>query len=358
MSNIDFFQIPVHTKEWYDFRKGGIGGSEMGNILAPFNESPMKIWSEKVGITDPKQFDNERMFHGRNQEDYVRDLWQYYDGSTEGMMQNYMSGKMIREAKTINSYAVNKKFPWMFGSVDGLIPSGCARILDGTILEKDAILEVKTLDTFAASKWIGRIPLYYLIQVHVYMIIFETDYAEIAILEGGNKFRCEPIEKNERLIDQILTISHDFWYKRVVPARKVFEKRELSSEGKEYEKYDLELQKLEPEPDNTEACKQFMEERFRKESEAIRGNMSDFKKAIKHRNLTCLKNRIDEERDLVRNQLIKKFVDSGVERINFGDEGYLRYYKKKNTETYQLDNRVVKLLSDSEVENIFNKIKL
>jgi hypothetical protein len=153
---------------------------------------------------------------------------------------------------------------------------GGVNLLTGEKLKTVAVLEIKTLSYWSSQMWTDGIPISYLIQIHVYMIILETNYAEIAILKDGNEFTVEKYQRDDNLCEKIIEISKGFWYNRVVPAQEAFKKKQEAEKIgniSEVEKWDAEIVKYEPEPDTTEAYREFQSERFFKERDSIEGTM-------------------------------------------------------------------------------------
>jgi len=49
-SDLIITRIPQHTDEWYDYRKGSIGGSEIGTVLGLNKyDTVARLFHEKVG---------------------------------------------------------------------------------------------------------------------------------------------------------------------------------------------------------------------------------------------------------------------------------------------------------------------
>jgi len=273
-SDLIITRIPQHSKEWYDFRLNGIGGSEISTVLGLNKyDTVTRTFYEKIGQIEQRQIDNSKMFFGRYMEDKIAELWQYYDGSETGWIDNYKNNKIIRQCRNVNGYVVNPSYPWLFASLDRVMNiKGGVNLITSDPLKTEAVLEIKTLSYWSSQMWQDGIPISYLIQVHVYMIIMECDYAEIAILKDGNDFMVEKVQRDEGLCKRIIDISKSFWYNRILPAKEAFAKRqEAEKQGNmgEMDKWEGETQRYEPEPDNSEAYTEFMSEKFLKERETV-----------------------------------------------------------------------------------------
>jgi putative phage-type endonuclease len=361
-SDLIITRIPQHSPAWFEYRKSGIGGSEGATVLALNKyDTVTRTFYEKIGQIPPRQIDNAKMFFGRYMEDNIAELWKYYDGTPEGWIENYKNKKIIRDCRAVNGFVVNPSYPWLFASLDRVMnKKGGINLLTGEPLKTEAVLEIKTLSYWSSQMWTDGIPISYLIQVHIYMIILETDYAEIAILKDGNEFMVEKIQRDEDLCKKIIDISKQFWYNLVVPAKEAHAKKlEAEKAGNigEVEKYDAIIQRHEPEPDHSEAYESFMSERFLKERDSIEGNMADYKLCTKDKMLLAVTGRIDDERQLIKNTLIKKLTLAGSEIIDFGRMGQCAYSERKGAKNRSFANRIKEKIPEERIEKEFNKVE-
>jgi len=362
-SKLEIHPIPYGTPSWHQFRLNGIGGSEVGSILNLNKwETAARIYHEKIGNLEPQTEDTEFMFWGRRHEDAIADTWQYWDGTDEGYIENQKAGKIIRKCRRINGYAVNPDYPWLFASLDRLInKEGGINMLTEEVLTEEAILECKTLSHWAASSWEDGLPIYFITQIQTYMIVYEVDYAEIAILKDGNKFSVEYVQRDDKLCQQIIDFTKSFWYDRVVPAKKALEARsqyELEGRIEESEKEEAIIGQLEPDPDGTEAYREFMSEKFLKEREEVEGSMEMFDICKKDEMLKKMEGRIKKERSLFKNTLIKWIVDKAAEFVDFDSLGNYRFYLRKGGKNRTLAINIKEKPGDERVEEEFNKFNL
>ena len=363
-SDLIITRIPEHSEEWYRFRKNGIGGSEVGNLLLPNPDYDSAIWifHEKVGTIDTRKNDNESMFWGRELEDQIADKWRYWDGTQEGYIQNYKDKKIIRECRSVNGYVVNPKYPWLFASLDRVMNiTGGRNLLTGDPLTTEAVLECKAMNQWVAQKWEDGMPIYYLMQIHQYMAIIESDYAEICILENGNRLRVEKIQRDDGLCEKIIEITKGFWYNRVLPAKEAFAKRQEAERAgnlSEVEKQDAIIQKHEPDPDKTKSYQEFLNKRYLQERETIEGTMEAYGLCKQDKMLLKVKNVIEEERTGIANTLIKQLTLSGAEAIDFGRLGSYSWSERKGSKNRVASNKIKESPSEERVLDEFNKINL
>lgn len=199
-------------EEWLKYRKSGIGGSDAGAVCG-FNHysSPMSVYYDKIS-DEIEEFDNEAMRQGRDFEDYVA--------------RRFMeaTGKKVRRA---NYMFYNEKYPFMLADVDRLI------------VGENAGLEIKTASPYVENQWMeGKIPLSYQMQCYHYMAIFNADCWYIAVLIYGREFKYYRIDRDEEIINSLISIEKDFWENHV-------------------------LKRIPPEPDGTEVANKVLAENFK-----------------------------------------------------------------------------------------------
>jgi putative phage-type endonuclease len=364
-SDLIITRIPPHTPEWHNFRRNGIGGSEIGDIcglVKPEYNRTIYHFHNKVGDVITETPDNPRMFFGRYLEDKIAELWKFYDGSETGYIENFKEDKVIRTCRNLNGFVVNPKYPWLFGSIDRLINiMGGLNLITAKPLKTEAILECKCLSYNASRVWEDGIPISYVAQVHVYMIIMETDYAELAVLRDGNEFFVERIARDEGLCDTLINISRSFWENRVLPAKQAFSKKmeaELSGNINEIEKYEEIIQRHEPEPDQSTHYRDFMNKKFLQEREYIEGKIPMYNLCKKDKILLGVKNLIDDERTLISNTLVKELTLGGAEEINFGKLGNCTFTERKGSKNRVFSNKIREKPSDEQLLAEFKKINL
>ena len=362
-SDLIVTRIPQHTPEWFEYRKSGIGGSEMSTGLGLNKyDTVTRTYYEKIGMIEPHQFDNNRMFFGRYMEDAIADIWKYYDGSPDGYIENFKNKKVIRECRSVNGFVVNPSYPWLFASLDRVQNiKGGRNLLTGDPLTTEAVLEVKTLSYWSASMWTDGIPISYLIQVHVYMIIIESDYAELAILKDGNEFIVEKIQRDDALCEKIIDISKAFWHKLVLPGKEAFAKRQEAEKAGnigEVENYDAKIVDYEPEPDQSEAYTAFMNEKFLKVRETVEGTMDLYDLAKTDKVLNGMKGLIDSERTGIKNQFVKQLTLRGAEMIDFGRLGNITWDERKGAKNRTFNNRIKEKPTEDQLMAEFKKLNL
>jgi putative phage-type endonuclease len=362
-SDLIITRIPVHSKEWHAFRRNGIGGSEVGDICGLVKKEYNRTiyhFHNKVGDVITEIPDNPKMFFGRYFEDSIADLWRYYDGSEQGFIENYKNNRIIRDCRKVNGFVVNPKYPWLFASIDRLMNvKGGRNLITGDPLTTEAILECKQLSYNASRQWEDGIPPSYIGQVHTYMIVMETDYAELAILKDGNELIIEKVKRDEGLCESILGVTKAFWENRILPAKEAYAKMcEAEKVGNigQVEKWDAEMQLYEPEPDGSDAYMDFLNSKFLKERESIQGTMKTYDLCKQDKVLLGITNIIGEKRDLIKNILVNELTKGGAEIIDFGRLGSYKWTERKGSKNRTPMNGIKEKPTEEQLMQEFLKI--
>lgn len=182
--------IGLEKKEWLQYRKHGITGTDAGAIvgLNPY-VSAFKVYQDKVS-DEIEEIDNESMRQGRDLEAYVAKRFEE------------QTGKKVKRA---NAIFYNPEYEWMLADYDRLI------------IGEKAGLECKTVNAYSADKWKdGKIPLHYQLQVQHYLAVSGYECWYIAALILGRDFIVHKIERDEEMIQDLITIEERFWKQNVL----------------------------------------------------------------------------------------------------------------------------------------------
>ena len=183
----------ISREIWLKLRKQGIGGSDAGAICG-FNSwrSAIDVYVDKTS-EKIEDIDNEAMRVGRDLEDYVA--------------QRFMeaTGKKVRRR---NALLQHDKHAWMLADIDR------------EIVGENALLECKTANAYSSDKWAdGKIPESYELQCHHYMAVTGAEKVYIACLIMGIDFVWRVIERDEEIINDLISIEKDFWQNHVLAKR-------------------------------------------------------------------------------------------------------------------------------------------
>ena len=171
--------------DWQEYREkqNGIGGSDVSVILGinPY-KSRFSLWLEKTGQTKPEKIENEAIEWGNILEPVIRKKFADVTGF-----------KVFKN----NFVLAHDEFDWMVANIDG-------EVID-PFYDGRGILEIKTTNERNKKDWQDGCPIYYMAQVQHYLAVTGYEYAYIAVLIGGSTYKHFLIERDEYLIDKIIS---------------------------------------------------------------------------------------------------------------------------------------------------------
>lgn len=174
-----------NQEEWLRIRKQYLTGTDAGAVcgMNPY-KSAMQVYHDKVS-PEVELKDNESMRLGRDLEDYVAARFME------------ATGKKVRRS---NAMYVSDQYPFMMANVD--------RLLVG----ERAGLECKTASPYSSDLWKdGKIPEWYYLQCQHYIKTLEADGWYLAVLIFGKGFQYTYIQRDEELLNDLVTIEKEFW---------------------------------------------------------------------------------------------------------------------------------------------------
>lgn len=185
------YPADLPREEWLKIRRGIITSTDVAAIcgLSPY-KSPMDVWCEKTGVTDPVE-ENEAMEWGRRLEEPIAQAYAQ------------KNGVVLRPVGLIVG--------------DGWIGCTADRLIEGV----KRGLEVKTTGGHMEHAWgeegTDQIPEYHLVQCAICMALTELPEWDVATLIGGQKFRTYKIKRNMALEGSLLKIARRFYDEHLVP---------------------------------------------------------------------------------------------------------------------------------------------
>lgn len=178
-------------EEWKQIRSNGIGGSDVGALLGVNKwRTPIDVFIDK---TKGSEFSGNTFTH-----------WGH-------MLENVVFKEFQSKHQELNCYTVpfTMKKGNAVANVDGMV-------FDKQLC-KYGVLEIKTTSTFNSKEWEGEeIPQSYYAQVQHYLYVTGLDYAYIACLIGGNKYKEFFVERNEDDIKLISETIENFWNENIL----------------------------------------------------------------------------------------------------------------------------------------------
>jgi putative phage-type endonuclease len=178
--------------QWLEVRKRGIGSSDAAAAvgLNPY-KSRLELWMEKTGRDaelprlDPED-DSTPIYWGTLLEHIV--AAQY----------TRRTGHRIRR---VNAVLQHPDEPWMLANLDREVIG-----VPGV-----QVLECKTAGINGARLWRDGVPEYVQLQVLHQLAVTGKQAADVAVLIGGQELRIHRIERDERLIAQLVELERRFW---------------------------------------------------------------------------------------------------------------------------------------------------
>ncbi len=181
-------------QEWLDYRRGGIGGSDVSIIFGVSHfRTGRELYYDKVGIKPAKEDEDSTWIQkkmGHLLEDLVAEIF------------SKKTGLKVFQIKKMFSHP---KYPFMRADVDYFV-----ELPDGT----RGILECKTTNYQNRDAWDDeKFPYQYELQIRHYMAVMNLDFCYIACLWGNNEkdFTYRYVERDYDFEDQIIEAEEYFW---------------------------------------------------------------------------------------------------------------------------------------------------
>ncbi len=181
------------NEEWLEQRTKGIGGSDVAAILGLSKYStPLSLWLVKTGKSEPKDLSDVQAV-------------EWGDRLEEVVGAKYASEHPDRRVRRVNAIAQSIERPWAQASLDYEVKDG----------DRHGILEIKTAGLRVADDWKDGVPLYYQTQIVHYMSVLNRDFADVAVLIGGQDYREYRIERDEDDIKTVNNAVDKFWHENI-----------------------------------------------------------------------------------------------------------------------------------------------
>ncbi len=180
----------LSKEEWLNYRRMGIGGSDVSALLGISKwKSELELWLEKTGQTDGLVVETEPMKWGTIMEPAIRNYFAE------------ITGKRVVEVKAILQHS---QYSYMLANIDGLTEDD-----DG----QPAILEIKTAGEYKRGEWENGIPVYYETQIQHYLTVTGVQKAYVATLIGGNRFQLYEVDADPEVQRKLIILEGQFWQK-------------------------------------------------------------------------------------------------------------------------------------------------
>ncbi len=182
----------LNRDEWLDVRKGGIGSSDAAAAvgLHPY-KAPLTLWLEKTGRDAglPKIDPNDETSP------------MYWGTLLEPIVAAHYTRRTGLRVRRINAVLQHPQEPWMLANVD-------REVIGSPDVQ---LLECKTAGYHGARLWEDGVPEYVQLQVLHQLAVTGKQAADVAVLICGQELRIHRIERDEKVIAQLIELERRFW---------------------------------------------------------------------------------------------------------------------------------------------------
>jgi len=315
---LDIINIDKNTdyEKWVGFRDNGIGASETAAILGMSEwKCAHEVYYQKIGVFSQKRKENMAMAMGNMLEPIVADVYAYWDGDEDRMLENKRQGKRMRNLYEVKGYVVNPEFPHLFFSPDRLdlldYDYGHRYIVRNNKLYTkhiSRILEIKTVSGWAAKQWEDEFNPAYGIQLQTYLMGLGVDEGSIFTMKDGRNFSELILKRDDDICNHIHNVTKDFW-------ERVTLGREAVAKSGDYEQFA-------PAPDGSRAYENFMKEKYKDHEEhTIHETNPELVSMAMESNRIALELSALEEKKRLCDNTLKTYMGSTSSVIDFGKYG-------------------------------------
>jgi hypothetical protein len=124
----------------------------------------------------------------------------------------------------------------------------------------------------------------------------------------------------------------------------------------ESERWEAEIQRLEPYPDDSDGYQEFMDEKFIKERETVDGTIQLYSLAKRDNFIKKFINLLNKQRTGIKNQFIRYLTEYGAESVDFGKLGYVNWSPRKGAKSRTFNNRTKEVPDEDYLEEEFRKL--
>lgn len=170
----------------------GIGGSDVSALLGISKwKTPVQLWAEKRGELPPEEPGNPEAVH--------------FGNILESVVSDEFSRRTGIKVRRDRLHYAHKEHGFMLANID-------RRCIGQP--EREA-LECKTGHYFTGKDWgesgTDEVPFWYMAQAAHYISVLELARIHVAVLIGGNDFRHYTIQRDEKMISNLIAKEAEFW---------------------------------------------------------------------------------------------------------------------------------------------------
>lgn len=184
--------LDLSREAWLSVRQNGIGSSDAAAAvgLSPYT-SQLELWMQKTGRGDrlPQVDPN----------DETSPL--YWGTLLEPIVAAHYTRHLGHKVRRINAVLQHPDHPWMLANIDREV-TGASDV---------QLLECKTAGIHGSRLWRHGVPEYVQLQVMHQLAVTGKQAADVAVLLGGQELQIHRIERDQRIIDQLIDLEGRFW---------------------------------------------------------------------------------------------------------------------------------------------------
>jgi len=315
--------------QWLVKRNETLGASEVGTVVYgnPWT-SNLELFYEKIGAGRDRP-ENIRMFLGKETEGTSRKLHAYYDGTEQSVVDNYRSGKKIRETVNLNSTAFNDKYPHLSCTPDSEIQDFGIYAGRGK-----GTLEIKNTTSWYLGSFESGLPTDNVLQLCTQIIVPEYNYGELFYFIDNSKFQLHAIDKSEigNIEETIMLHTIPFW-ENVLKARPLYNElyeAQRNMDMRRVAELQREIADLEPPAQNTVGYLNFLSKKYTDKMAGMgimEGTEALLQIARKHKELGKQVSELEAERRKMEVEL--KNIIGDKHTLNFGKDGKVTWAADK-----------------------------
>lgn len=178
--------------EWLTVRQRGIGSSDAAAAvgLNPYC-SALELWMNKTGRSvQPPQADSDSASSPM-----------YWGNVLEPIVATHYTQRTGLKVRRVNAVLQSPEHSWMLANID-------REVLGSPEVQ---ILECKTTGWHGARLWKDGVPEYVQLQVMHQLAVTGKQAADVAVLICGQELQIHRIERDERMIEQLIALERQFW---------------------------------------------------------------------------------------------------------------------------------------------------
>lgn len=182
----------IERADWLQIRKTGIGGSDAAASvgLSPY-KSQLELWMEKTG--------RDASLEKPDPTDTTHPV--YWGTLLEPIVAASYTQQTGRKVRKVNAVLQHPQHPFMLANLDREVVG----------MPDVQILECKTAGEFGARLWRDGVPEYVQLQVQHQLAVTGKQAADVAVLLCGQKLEVHRIQRDDVLIEQLITLEAKFW---------------------------------------------------------------------------------------------------------------------------------------------------